>query len=82
MSSKHFMIWNFISIYQASAIIITSFLAFDDYLNSFVGITFSALILIETFNIIILVPRFSKWMTLSILSTFVFYFLCSIIVKS
>lgn len=56
-----------------------SFLVFDNYFSNFVGITFTALILAETFNIIIFVPRFSSWMLASIITTFVVYFICIII---
>ena len=73
------MIWNFISLYQAIAIFGMSFLVFDSYFSNFVGITFTSLILAETFNIIIFVPRFSSWMLASIITTFVVYFICIII---
>lgn len=56
-----------------------SYLVFDNYFSNFVGITFTALILAETFNIIIFVPRFSSWMLASIIATFLLYGLCIVI---
>ena len=82
VSSKNFLIWNFISLYQAIAIFATAYLLFDNYFSNFVGITFTALVLAENLNIIILVPRYSRWLLASIISTLVVYVLCVLIFPS
>lgn len=73
VSIKNFLLWCFISVYQAGAIFITSFLLFDNYLSNFVGITFTALILAETFNIIFLVSKCTKMLNLTIVVTILLY---------
>lgn len=82
VSVKNFLIWNSISFYQAAAIFITAFYLFDNYLSNFVGITFTALILCETFNIMLLISRCSKMMLLSIVVTLLLYVLCVLIFRS
>ena len=79
LSLKNFLIWNIISLYQALAIFFAGFYFFNNFLSNFVEITFTALILAETFNIILLVPRCSKWLWSSVIFTFLLYILCVII---
>lgn len=57
----------------------SSYLLFENYLNKFVAVTFTALIFAETFNIIIFVPRFSKWMLFSIVSTILLYIITTFV---
>jgi len=73
VSVKNFIIWCFISVYQAAAIFISSFALFDNYLSNFVGITFTALILAETFNIVFLVSHCGKMLNLTIGVTILLY---------
>lgn len=73
VSVKQFLVWCAISIYQAAAIFITSFYIFENYLSNFVGITFTALILAETFNTFFLVSRYSRLLGTSILFTAFLY---------
>jgi len=76
MSFKNFLVWNLISLYQGVSIFLCGFAFFNNFLNNFIEITFTALIMIETFNIIFLVPRCSKWLFMSIAITFGLYVLC------
>lgn len=76
LSFKNFLIWNIISLYQAVAIFIGGFYFFNNFLSNFIEITFTSLILAETFNIMLLVPRCSKWLWSSILVTFILYVIC------
>ena len=82
LSTKNFLIWTSISIYQAAAIFIASLYFFGDYFSNFVGINFTALIMAETFNIIIFVPRCSKWLLFSIILTLILYVACALIFPS
>ena len=82
MSFKNFLIWNLISFYQGNAIFIAGFYCFNNFLSNFVEITFTALILAETFNIIFLVPRCSKWLFMSIGITFGLYVACVFVFPS
>ena len=82
ISVKVFLIWNFVSFYQGGAIFISALFLFEDYLSSFVGITFTALILCETFNVIFLVSRCSKILSISTAVTFILYICCVFIFKS
>lgn len=79
LSTKNFLIWTSISIYQAAAIFVASLYFFNDYFSNFVGINFTALIMAETFNIIIFVPRCSNWLLFSIIITLVLYVFCALI---
>lgn len=78
VSIKHFLIWCTISVYQAAAIFITSFYLFEEFLANFVGITFTALILAETFNTFFLVSGYSRLLGVSILFT-AFLYVCTVI---
>ena len=82
VSTKNFLIWCFISFYQAGAIFISALYLFDNYLSNFVGITFTALILAETFNIIFLISKCSKPLLASILATLFLYIICVFIFPS
>ena len=82
VSSKNFLIWCCISFYQASAIFISALKLFDNYLSNFVGITFTALILAETFNIIFLINKCSRMLIASIVSTLLLYIICVFIFPS
>lgn len=82
VSVKNFIWWCIISVYQAGAIFITSFYLFDNYLSNFVGITFTALLLAETFNIIFLVSRCTTILNVTILVTLVLYIFCVLLLPS
>lgn len=76
MSMKNFLIWNMISLYQGVSIYLGGFLFFNNFMENFVEITFTALILAESFNIVLLTPHFSYWLALSIAVTLLLYILC------
>ena len=82
VSVKNFMLWCFVSVYQACAIFMASFMLFDNYMSNFVGITFTALILAETFNIVFLVSRCTSMLNLTILVTIMLYVLFVAILPS
>lgn len=82
VSIKHFLIWCAISIYQAAAIFITSFYLFENFLSNFVGITFTALILAETFNTFFLVSTYSRLLGISMLFTAFLYIATVLIFRS
>lgn len=72
---KFFLCWVFISIYQASAIFLTSLLIFENFFANFVGIVFTTLILVESFNVLFLVSKLSKLLILAITGTLALYFI-------
>lgn len=66
---KIFFCWIFISIYQSAAVFIASLLIFENFFSNFVGIVFTTLILVESFNVLMLVSKCSKLLTLAIFLT-------------
>jgi phospholipid-translocating ATPase len=74
MNMKTFMIWTWVSIYQAAAIMFTALFFFDNSFTNIVTITFSSLIVIEMLNILSEVHTIKYQMVISICLTIVVYF--------
>mmetsp|Transcript_64130 Transcript_64130/g.88703 ORF Transcript_64130/g.88703 Transcript_64130/m.88703 type:complete len:132 (+) Transcript_64130:2776-3171(+) len=75
MNMKTFMIWVWMSCYQACVIMFVSITQFNDSFVNIVSITFTTLILIECLNIMTIVSSIHKYMIISMVLTFGVYML-------
>ena len=82
VSTKEFLIWTMIGVYQAAAIVLVSFWIFEDFLSKYVCIIFTALILAESLNIVFLVSKCSKMLGVTLLVTLLLYVVCAIVFRS
>lgn len=75
LNMKTFMIWVWMSIYQACIIMFISITQFNESFVNIVSITFTTLILIEMLNIISIVSSIHRYMVISMILTFATYLL-------
>mmetsp|Transcript_35465 Transcript_35465/g.25856 ORF Transcript_35465/g.25856 Transcript_35465/m.25856 type:complete len:199 (-) Transcript_35465:124-720(-) len=75
LNIKTFMIWVWMSIYQACVIMFISITQFNESFVNIVTISFTTLILIEMLNIISIVSSIHRYMVISIILTFGTYML-------
>lgn len=73
LNRKTFLIWCFVSIYQGAAIILFTIILFDKSFIEIVTITFTALIMIELFNIISNITHFDMRIIGGVVATFLMY---------
>lgn len=78
MNMKTFLIWVWISIFQAAMIMFMTVTLFSNSLVNIVAITFSSLISLQMLNIIFTVVKVQKIMVICMLCTMALYIVCVI----
>ena len=82
LNAKTFLIWTFVSLFQASVIMLVSMTWFSDSFVNIVTITFSALICIEILNVFTEVKRMRTMNWILMFVTIVLYFVSIIAFRS